>query len=102
VRIINVSNGNFVLEIPNSFTPNGDGFNDLFKPKVATGILEYRAVMFDRWGQELIQWEGSSTAWDGTFNGNPSPDGVYFYVIRGKDVQNNDFERHGSVTLIRN
>jgi gliding motility-associated-like protein len=101
-REVTVGDGTFTLEIPNSFTPNGDGFNDFFKPKVATGISEYRAVMFDRWGQEVVQWEGSATSWDGTNKGNPSPDGVYFYVIRGKDLQNNDFERHGSVTLIRN
>jgi gliding motility-associated-like protein len=101
-RMITVLDGVFALEIPNSFTPNGDGFNDFFRPKKASGILEYRAVMFDRWGRELLEWEGSTNAWDGTFKGNPSPDGVYFYVIKGKDIQNNEFERHGSVTLIRN
>lgn len=102
IRLITVLEGVFTLEIPNSFTPNGDGFNDFFKPKQASGILEYRAVMFDRWGREVVQWQGSANAWDGTFKGNPSPDGVYFYVITGKDIQNNEFERHGSVTLIRN
>ena len=101
-RTIVVEEGNFMLEIPNSFTPNGDGFNDFFKPTIASGILEFSTVIFNRWGQKVAEWEGSTNAWDGSHTGKESPDGVYFYVITGKDVQNQTFERKGSVTMIRN
>ena len=100
-REIIVENGVFVLDLPNTFTPNGDGYNDFFKAKAA-GIIEFRSSIFDRWGQEVFQWEGASNSWDGTRNGKPVPDGVYFYVIQGKDYSSNDFERYGSITLLRN
>ncbi|HOY48141.1 MAG TPA: gliding motility-associated C-terminal domain-containing protein [Flavobacteriales bacterium] len=100
-RVIVVSNGSFVLELPNSFTPNGDGYNDIFKAK-SSGIVEFRSTIFDRWGQEIYTWEGAGNSWDGTKKGNPVSDGVYFYVIKGKDFQSNDFERYGSITLVRN
>jgi gliding motility-associated-like protein len=100
-RVIVVSNGSFVLELPNSFTPNGDGYNDIFKAK-SSGISEFRSTIFDRWGQEIFTWEGAGNSWDGTKKGNPVSDGVYFYVIKGKDFQSNDFERYGSITLLRN
>ncbi len=99
-REIVVINGNFVLELPNSFTPNGDGFNDFFKAK-ASGIVEFRSLIFDRWGQEVFQWEGAGNSWDGTNKGNAVPDGVYFYVIKGRDFTSQEFERYGSVTLLR-
>ena len=100
-REITVEDGTFTLDLPNSFTPNGDGFNDFFKAK-ASGIVEFRSSIFDRWGREVFQWEGASNSWDGTRDGNPVPDGVYFYVIQGKDSTSNDFERYGSITLLRN
>ena len=100
-REITVEDGTFILDLPNSFTPNGDGFNDFFKAK-ASGIVEFRSSIFDRWGREIFQWEGASNSWDGTHDGNPVPDGVYFYVIQGKDSTSNDFERYGSITLLRN
>ncbi len=100
-REIIVENGVFVLDLPNTFTPNGDGFNDFFKAK-ASGIIEFRSSIFDRWGQSVFQWEGASNSWDGTRDGKPVPDGVYFYVIQGKDYSSADFERYGSITLLRN
>ena len=100
-RDITVEIGIFTLDLPNSFTPNGDGYNDYFKAK-ASGIVEFRSSIFDRWGQEVFQWEGASNSWDGTRDGKPVPDGVYFYVIQGKDYTSADFERYGSITLLRN
>ena len=100
-RDIIVENGIFTLDLPNSFTPNGDGYNDFFKAK-ASGIVEFHSSIFDRWGQEVFHWEGASNSWDGTRDGKPVPDGVYFYVIQGKDYSSADFERYGSITLLRN
>jgi gliding motility-associated-like protein len=88
------------LLIPNSFTPNGDGMNDFFKPK-AKGIVTLDATIYNRWGQLIHQFTGPDTSWDGTANGRVSPDGVYFYVIRATDFLNKDYEEKGSITLIR-
>ncbi len=100
-RNVSVTNGTFSLELPNSFTPNGDGYNDFFKAKF-NGVTEFKSTIFDRWGQEVYSWEGVGNSWDGTKKGNPVADGVYFYVIKGKDFTSQDFERYGSVTLLRN
>lgn len=66
--------------IPNAFTPNGDGTNDLFEIKYF-GIAEYSIVIYDRWGEEIFLSDRPGEAWDGTFKGVPVPDGVYMYRI---------------------
>ena len=99
-RQVEVSNEQFLLEIPNSFTPNGDGFNDQWKWKI-NGVHSIQTIVFDRWGQEVLEWKSASANWDGSANGNPVPDGVYFFVVRGKDIKDKDFEQNGSVTILR-
>jgi gliding motility-associated-like protein len=100
VLTITVTSGDFDLSVPNSFTPNGDNFNDFFKPK-GDGVVELNAKIFNRWGQVIFEWQGFDNSWDGNVNGNPAPDGVYFYIIEAKDVAGKEFEKAGSITLLR-
>ncbi|MGQ9864590.1 MAG: T9SS type B sorting domain-containing protein, partial [Bacteroidia bacterium] len=88
--------------IPNTFTPNGDGINDVFYIPTY-GIDRYELMIFDRWGNLIFNNGGSSARlWDGTYNGQPVPEGAYAYIIKlrlppyGKEVQ-----RAGTVTVIR-
>lgn len=69
------------LELPNVFTPNGDGFNDRFIPYDVQGVEYYRLNIFDRWGIEVYAEDNGS--WDGTMNnnGSPVPEGVYYYIL---------------------
>jgi gliding motility-associated-like protein len=99
-KLAEVVNNEVSLVIPNSFTPNGDGFNDLFTIK-STSIQSLRAVIFNRWGQQVIEWSGVNNSWDGTINGRNSPEGVYFYIITAKDLLGNEIVKQGDVTLIR-
>jgi gliding motility-associated-like protein len=82
-----------VLNLPNIFTPNGDGHNDMFKI-----MIDYDScTIYNRWGQIMFETNQINTFWDGkTLNGNDAPEGIYYYVIQGK--KNN---KSGFVHLLR-
>jgi gliding motility-associated-like protein len=92
------------IDIPNSFTPNGDGMNDYFLPRqfLSRSVNSFKMSIFNRWGQVIYE---SSTpngrGWDGRFNDKDQPQGVYVYII---DVSfDNGVKEHytGNVTLLR-
>ncbi len=92
--------------IPNSFTPNGDGQNDIFYPR-GTGISIIKSFrIYNRWGQMLFERSGikindASNAWDGSYNGSaPRPD-VYVYVIDASCETGEPINIKGDVTIIR-
>lgn len=69
------------VEIPNVFTPNGDGVNDLFKVK-SSGYSHLKCTIFNRYGEIMYVFYGLNGSWDGrTHAGLRCPDGVYFYVL---------------------
>jgi len=86
------------LNVPNAFTPNGDGINDQWN--VVGLIAYYNATIdvFDRYGGKVFHSVGYNTPWDGTYNGSPLPMGVYYYVIDTK-VKNQVIS--GSVTIVK-
>lgn len=98
-----IHNAPFV--VPNVFTPNGDGINDIWQPdsgpedRVAFTIL-------DRWGKTVFETSGTLTYWDGqnTDRQGPVPDGIYYYICKvdrlGPCVSRTD-QMHGHVTLLR-
>jgi len=87
--------------IPNVFTPDGDALNDIFKVVTATQILNFEGMIFNRWGDLIFKWTDINEGWDGSFESLPACDGVYFYVIKGKNECNEVFRRHGSITILR-
>ena len=87
--------------VPNAFTPNGDGLNDVFKMVNVRNeqLLEFK--VFNRWGTILFSTKDAQEGWDGTFRQNMQPYGVYGYVIRIKYPDNIIETYKGTVTLIR-
>ncbi len=87
--------------IPNAFTPNGDGQNDVFRPS----NLKYQKVaefkVFNRWGREVYSSQSAAGGWDGTFNGAPQDMGTYHYLIRIIRPDGSVRNYQGDVTLIR-
>ena len=72
------------LRVPDIMTPNGDGVNDAF---MVEGIHRFPAnelTVFNRWGREVYNTENYANDWEGTWNGNPLPDGTYFYLLTNK------------------
>lgn len=86
------------LYIPNAFSPNGDGVNDLFDI-ATTGIASYKIKIYNRWGQQLF--EGENQAWDGTFQGQPSPTGIYMLHLLYITKDGKKFETGNTIQLIR-
>jgi gliding motility-associated-like protein len=82
--------------IPNSFTPNSDGRNDVFDISGASICEEAELLIYDRWGRLVYETKDLSKFWDGTSNGENVQQGVYVYFLTGKD-----YTRKGTITLIR-
>jgi gliding motility-associated-like protein len=85
--------------IPNSFTPNGDGLNDIFKPK-GENFSEFEMFIYNRWG-EMIYYSNNTSGWDGGVAGYYVPEGVYCYIITYRDIKKRPIIKIGSLTLIR-
>mgnify|MGYP003333452816 CR=1 FL=1 len=93
---------NIYVYIPNSFTPNNDGINDVWYPEI-NGWTEVETRVFNRWGEILFSSENPNTPWIGEVrNGSYfAPDGVYSYVIKAKFTNGEAREFRGFVSLIR-
>ena len=90
------------LKMPNAFTPNGDGIDDIFRipPQVALNINSFG--VFNRWGQRIFYTNNSGAGWDGYFNGGKQPSGTYVWTIEYVDAISNKSETvSGTVMLIR-
>jgi len=91
----------FVIEIPNVFTPNEDGVNDLFHIKLK-GVKSAEGYIYNRWGQLLYSWDALKNSWDGiASNGEKSPDATYYYIIKVIDKKDKEHLAPGYVLLIR-
>ncbi|MCS7297678.1 MAG: gliding motility-associated C-terminal domain-containing protein [Bacteroidia bacterium] len=99
-RVIVVRPSSF-FTVPNAFSPNGDGINDVWQITVTGELRSLRWRIYDRWGIPIAQGEGPSTRWDGTRNGQPCPEGVYVYVIEAESVLGTKTNRTGTLTLLR-
>jgi gliding motility-associated-like protein len=69
------------LVIPNGFSPNGDGVNDFLEIEAIALFPNNVFMVFNRWGGQVFEATGYANEWDGSFNGNPLPDGTYFYTL---------------------
>jgi gliding motility-associated-like protein len=94
----------FALYIPNAFTPDGNGLNDMFQP-LGVGIDEenYRLDIFDRWGENIFTSNSFRKGWDGTVKGGSkiAEQGVYTYKMLVNDTQGNSHPYVGHVTLLK-
>lgn len=90
----------FDFYMPNAFTPNGDGLNDIFRiPRQSRAGIKYFAI-YNRWGQLVFRTTDPQAGWDGLIKGQAAPSGAYTYIIRGEN-QKGRIEKKGSFVLIR-
>lgn len=95
-------NNDKVLYIPNAFSPNGDGENDIFK--IYTYNNSIRKLTFqihNRWGELVFQTSDINEGWDGTKNGKSLDAGVYVYTVHIIYLDGDPYKKQGSVTLIK-
>lgn len=89
------------IYVPNAFTPNGDGINDVFRP-LPVGITRLdRFQVFNRWGEEIFITSKYLRGWDGNFGGRKAEAGTYVWVVQGLNTDGKLVEKRGTVTLIR-
>lgn len=91
-----------MIYMPNAFTPDGDGLNDIFWPVLTFLPDKYIFIIKNRWGNTLFETHDPYAAWDGTFSGGPVPEGVYVYYVRAISPEGKLIERMGQVAVLYN
>ncbi len=87
-------------KLPDAFSPNGDGVNDIFY--VRGGPFEtIHLRIYNGWGEMIFETTDPAFGWDGTYNGTPEINGVYVYSVVATSVDGQEHDRAGKVTLIR-
>ncbi|MHB8402504.1 MAG: choice-of-anchor L domain-containing protein [Bacteroidia bacterium] len=88
------------LYIPNTFTPNNDGKNDVFRAE-GTFITSFEMFIYDRWGNLVISLEDLTAGWNGSFKGKEAPEDVYVYKGTATDISGKQLNFKGQINLIR-
>jgi gliding motility-associated-like protein len=100
-RLVKEEQCETVLWMPNAFSPNNDGINDLWKPRLTGQYSQFKLVIFNRWGRQVHQ-SFALNEWDGKFNGNPLPVGLYYCLVEYLDIYRGIRKRgNGSIMLVR-
>lgn len=97
---IRITNGICDIYFPNSFTPNGDCNNDIFKALTGLKPESYRLTIYNRWGQKIFETTNLTDGWDGKFKGKNQPPGVFVWVAIYK-IYGKGRMKKGTLTLIR-
>ncbi|MDH7461624.1 gliding motility-associated C-terminal domain-containing protein [Chitinophagaceae bacterium 26-R-25] len=91
-----------IIEVPNAFTPNGDGKNDMLYPLNAVKAINLDFKVYNRWGQLLYSTTNWKRGWDGTFSGQLQQPGMYVWVLSYDDRDSKKhFFKKGTVMLMR-
>jgi len=102
-KMITIGEG-LIYYVPNSFTPNGDGFNEVFQPVFTSGFDEanFELSIFNRWGELVFSSKNATEGWNGKYENEPVPDGTYVWNIRFKHLKDDAFEQiQGHVSVFR-
>ncbi|SDF97027.1 gliding motility-associated C-terminal domain-containing protein [Dyadobacter soli] len=86
--------------IPDAFTPNGDGFNDILEAK-SEQLQSFNMSVMNRWGVVVFHSDDIAKGWDGTFEGTSAPVGYYYYKMTFVDDINQTVEKSGTFMLLR-
>jgi gliding motility-associated-like protein len=92
------------MDVPNIFSPNGDGLNDYFYPRqyLTKGLTSFKMDIYNRWGELIFESASlDGRGWDGKFNAIDQPEGVYIYIIEGTFKDGRTEHHQGNITLLR-
>lgn len=104
-RVVSISNEDCApiysrIFIPNAFSPNDDRLNDGFRP-FCVYIRQYHLTIYNRWGQKVFESNNPYDAWDGTYEGEQSENGVYVYILEALGADLQKYNLSGSFHLVR-
>jgi gliding motility-associated-like protein len=94
--------------MPNAFTPDGDGLNDVFRP-IARFVKDYddntyrdyTLAIYNRWGEQVFHTSDLEEGWDGQYQGKMAPAGVYMYMLSITGIDRKLHKEQGEVMLLR-
>jgi gliding motility-associated-like protein len=86
--------------LPNAFTPNGDGVNDVLLVRTSDKVQIYLAV-FERWGEKVFETSDKNIGWDGKVNGKDADPAVFDYYLKAVCPGGQELFKKGNITLIR-
>ncbi len=93
-----------IIYVPNAFTPDGDEFNNEFKPVLAEGfdLYSYTLLIYNRWGEVIFESMNTDAGWDGTYHGYAVQEGTYTWTIRVKNRMEDNYNIYnGHVSVLR-
>jgi len=93
-----------IFYVPNTFTPDGDEFNDMFQPVFSQGVnpYDFELKIYNRWGELIFETHNFDEGWDGTYGGKVAKDGTYLWTIEfGWKSQSIRQKHTGHVNLLR-
>jgi gliding motility-associated-like protein len=93
--------GDQLLYMPDAFSPNGDGINDVFRPKFIGPAAKYEFNIYNRWGQLIFRSTTPGVGWDGKYKSKDQPQDVFVYYVKAEGGCNGKFEMKGTFILIR-
>jgi gliding motility-associated-like protein len=88
------------LFVPNIFSPDGNGVNDVLFVD-GKNIQEVNLQVYNRWGNLVFESNSLSKGWDGTYQGQPVNQGVFVYLVTGRYKDGDGFEQKGTITVVR-
>ncbi len=88
------------LYLPNAFTPNKNGLNEVFEPK-GQYIYKYNFEIYNRWGERIFYSTDCLKGWDGIYNNLEAPEGIYYYKLDALGNDNKKYQLKGTFTLLR-
>jgi gliding motility-associated-like protein len=102
--VVVVVQEDIIFYVPNTFTPDGNEYNNVFQPVLTAGIDEsgYELRLYDRWGELVFSTTDTKAGWDGTYKGKLCQDGTFTWKMSFKSKYTDQkFEHNGHVTLLR-
>lgn len=102
ITVESLCDGDKGFFLPNAFSPNGDGNNDVFCVQGRNRcVSNFQMIIYDRWGEKIFESSDLSACWDGTYKGKVLSPDVFVYYIKGQDQYQKEIVRKGNVSLIR-
>ncbi len=89
-----------ILAVPNAFSPNGDGHNDILYAR-GEGFTKMEIMIFNRIGEMVFETKDSSIGWNGSFKGSQQPVDSYMYILKGLCISGRSVFKKGNITLLR-
>lgn len=88
------------LDVPNVFTPDGDGINDEFRVAYKS-LKSFSCVIFNRWGRKVYEWSDPGRGWDGRIGGKVALPGAYYYIMEAEGADGKKYKKKGDINIIR-